>query len=254
MNAPLVLGGAAIGLLVGSFLGAVAMRLPRGEGVVLGRSRCDSCGRRLRACDLVPVLSFAWNRGRCSACGAAIDNLHLLSELGGAVVGAMAVLVPGAWPDSLLTALFGWQLLLLALLDGRHFWLPPPLLALLAATAAGLPALAGARGEAVASLALAQIMGGAFGFAVLAAPALAYRLLRKREGLGAADPWLLGAVGLWLGPAGTALALLLAAAAGLAAALAMRLAGRAVAADSALPLGCLMALSAFAIHMVLPLA
>ncbi len=59
---------------MGSFTTALAYRLPRGlpfshdpQGRPV-RSICPPCGRTLRARELIPVLSWVWQRGRC-ACG-----------------------------------------------------------------------------------------------------------------------------------------------------------------------------------------
>lgn len=247
MDGPLILGGGGLGLLVGSFIGAAAARLPRDESVVTGRSHCDSCQRPLDVADLVPVGSFLLARGRCRTCGAPIDRQHLLAEVGGAIVGALAVASSQTLGEAAAFALFGWQVLLLVLLDARHFWLPLRLIALLGASAMVLPLLTWVRDGDWLAFGLDRIAGGAFGFALLAAPALLYRRLRGREGMGEADPWLLAAIGLWLGVKGVVFVLLLAAIAGLAAALVLRLAGKRVDGDSALPLGTLMGLSAMAL-------
>lgn len=246
-----MLAAGGIGLCIGSFIGAAAMRLPRGEGIVAGRSRCDACGRALTVRDLVPVVSFLLQRGRCRSCGERIDRTHFIAELGGASVGLAAASAGEGWAIIAATALFGWQLLLLALLDARHFWLPLRLIALLAATAL-MALLADVGGDILPAL-MTRIAAGALGFALLAAPALAYRALRGRDGLGAADPLLLAAIGLWLGLFGVVLTLLLAALAGLAAAVVLRLSGRSVEGQSALPLGTLMALSAFAVRVLSPI-
>jgi prepilin signal peptidase PulO-like enzyme (type II secretory pathway) len=68
------------GLIVGSFLNVVVLRLPRGERLT-GRSHCARCNRELRALDLVPVLSFLWLRGRCRYCNARISFRYPLLEL-----------------------------------------------------------------------------------------------------------------------------------------------------------------------------
>ena len=57
---------------IGSFLGVLVRRLPRGEPVAWERSRCESCGTALTARDMVPLVSFLLLRGRCRACGAPI--------------------------------------------------------------------------------------------------------------------------------------------------------------------------------------
>lgn len=83
--------GVGLGLIFGSFLGALIMRWPQGKSVMRGRSACDGCGRTLRAWELVPVISAALARGRCRGCGARIDRVHGLMELGCGIIGAAAM-------------------------------------------------------------------------------------------------------------------------------------------------------------------
>lgn len=57
-----------IGSLIGSFLNVVIDRLPRGEGILMGRSHCDFCGHTLAWYDLVPFFSFILLHGKCRYC------------------------------------------------------------------------------------------------------------------------------------------------------------------------------------------
>ena len=57
-----------LGLAVGSFLNVLIDRLPKGQSVVFGRSHCDFCKKNLRWYELIPVLSFVVQRGRCRQC------------------------------------------------------------------------------------------------------------------------------------------------------------------------------------------
>lgn len=63
-----------LGLAVGSFLNVVAMRY-KGEGRLFdinrldGRSYCPQCHRQLRWFELIPVISFLIQGGRCRSCG-----------------------------------------------------------------------------------------------------------------------------------------------------------------------------------------
>jgi len=235
--------GAGAGLIAGSFLAAALLRWPGGGSVVRGRSRCDGCGAALRASELVPVLSFLVQRGRCRRCGARIDSRHLAMELAAAAIGAMALAAHG-WPLGVVTALLGWWLLLAAALDAEHLWLPDrltlPLIPIgLAVAWAGLgPPLA------------ERAAGAAIGFAVLALIACAYRQVRKRDGLGGGDPKLFAAIGAWVGALQLPAILLGAGLLGLAAVLAMRLRGREVTATTRLPLGALMAVSAWPVWLI----
>lgn len=197
------------GLIVGSFLGLVSLRLPRGEGVVGGRSRCDGCGVPLAPWRLIPVASFLISRGRCADCGVDIPRRYPMIELAAAALGVWAALGQSTVPAAAVTALLGWQLLLIAVIDAEHFRLPDRLTLPLLVT--GLAATLAADHTAP----LDAVIGAAVGFAGLWLLAFAYRRLRGREGLGDGDPVLLAAGGAWVGWIGLPSVLLWASAAGL---------------------------------------
>lgn len=58
----------SFGLAIGSFLNAAIYRLEIGESVAKGRSKCPKCGHVLSWYELVPLVSFAIQRGRCREC------------------------------------------------------------------------------------------------------------------------------------------------------------------------------------------
>ncbi|WP_164153873.1 prepilin peptidase, partial [Stenotrophomonas maltophilia] len=81
-----------LGLVFGSFIATLAIRWPAGRAISRGRSECDSCGKGLRAGELVPVMSYLFQRGRCRGCGAPIGVSHVLTELLGGAIGVAAAL------------------------------------------------------------------------------------------------------------------------------------------------------------------
>ncbi|MEO8093116.1 MAG: prepilin peptidase [bacterium] len=83
------------GALIGSFVTVVAHRVPRGEGVVMGRSRCPACGEDIAAYDNIPIVSWLVLRGRCRRCGAPIGVRYPLTEAGLGVLWAGTVLALG---------------------------------------------------------------------------------------------------------------------------------------------------------------
>jgi leader peptidase (prepilin peptidase) / N-methyltransferase len=220
----------------GSFIAVVALRWPEGRSALRGRSECDSCGKTLRAHELVPVLSYAAQGGKCQGCGAAIAVSHPLTELLGLAVGVTAGLVAPGWAGAA-GAVFGWLLLALAAIDLRAFWLPNGLTGPLAAI--GLLAGLGTLPD--------RLIGGAAGFAALWLVAVGYRRLRGRHGLGGGDPKLFGAIGCWLGWPALPQVLLAACILGLAIVLALRLAGTRMAGTDRMPFGALLAPAAFVI-------
>lgn len=209
MTLLLVAASAIAGAIVGSFVATVCVRWPQGEQATVGRSRCDSCNRPLSAIELTPLASWIYTRGKCRTCGAPIPKLHLWAELAAAALAALAlVLEPNLHGAAL--ALFWLLLLAPAILDGLHHWLPDPLT--LAIALAGL--LLG--GVATNASLVDRLIGGGTGFSALWFIAYSYRRSRGREGLGAGDPKLFGAIGLWTGWASLPAILLIAALAGLA--------------------------------------
>ncbi len=222
---PIGLAPLLVAPAVGSWLGVLIRRLPRGTPVALARSRCEACGTALGPLELVPLLSWLWLRGRCHHCRAPIDRFHVGIELAAVGVAAWAVWVAGddtmrAWLGSGL----GWTLLALAWIDLEWLILPdvltlPLLLGGLAATWLAAP-------EALGDAAL----GAALGWLVFASVAAGYRALRGRDGLGGGDAKLLAAAGAWLGWQALPQVMLLAAVAALGVAGTLRLArGRAFA-------------------------
>jgi leader peptidase (prepilin peptidase)/N-methyltransferase len=88
-----------LGLLLGSFLNVVLLRMERGEGFVRGRSRCLSCNTTLLWFDNIPLLSFLFLRGRCRYCKVALSYQYPLVEL---LTGALltAALLPTFWYET----------------------------------------------------------------------------------------------------------------------------------------------------------
>jgi len=229
-----------IGAVVGSFIAVVARRWPAGRPIAIARSACDGCGAVLGPLELVPIVSYAVQRGRCRRCGAAIGWREPAIEIGAAVIVTVAaLLVP--WPAAGAVAALGWTLLLLALLDAEHFWLPaaitwPLTLAGLAATAALRP------GDFDAHL-----IGAGIGWGSLALVAALYRRARGRVGLGGGDAALFAAAGAWLGWAALPLVLGSAAVAGLV--VALLLWGRGITATTRLPFGVFLAAATWAMAL-----
>lgn len=70
-----------VGLAVGSFANVLIDRLPKGESVLVGRSRCDWCKKTLRWYELIPVISFVIQGGRCRRCHKPLSIQYPLIEL-----------------------------------------------------------------------------------------------------------------------------------------------------------------------------
>ncbi len=75
-----------LGLIIGSFLNVVILRLNTGWSIVSGRSKCDRCNKNLSWYELIPVFSFLGLRGKCKECKAPISFQNPVIELTTAIV------------------------------------------------------------------------------------------------------------------------------------------------------------------------
>jgi len=130
------------GLLIGSFLNVVILRYGTGLPISRGRSMCPSCGKTLHWYELIPFLSFIWQRGRCTACSSRISWQYPLVEVLTAVLFICVTVrqyalypVYASFPHGLLYSglfvLYYWiivsLLVVIAFYDMRHKIIPQKL-------------------------------------------------------------------------------------------------------------------------------
>jgi leader peptidase (prepilin peptidase)/N-methyltransferase len=206
-----------LGLLVGSFLNVVILRLPermaagwRQEardvleleadatplppGIVREPSHCPHCKHRLAAGDNIPLFSWLLLRGRCRYCKAAISIQYPLVELLGGILSAVIVWKFGPTWVALAGLVFTWTLIALAGIDFRTQLLPDQLtfpLLWLGLLLSLLPMFVAAP---------SAIIGAAAGYLSLWSVYWLFKLLTGKEGMGYGDFKLLAALGAWMGP------------------------------------------------------
>jgi len=206
---------AVLGLCIGSFLNVVIHRMPlmleRGwrlesaellgvqvevsESITLARprSRCPSCGHAIRWYENIPVVSWLWLRGRCSACKAPISPRYPFVEVLTGVLFAAVGWRFGATPVALLWCGFVAVLVALAGIDWDTTFLPDNLT--LPLLWAGL--VAAALGWTVPLS--DAVWGATAGYLSLWAVYWLFKLTTGKEGMGFGDFKLLAALGAWLG-------------------------------------------------------
>ena len=209
-------GFAVFGLLIGSFLNVVIYRLPimmeaqwKAEYAEMSekelpatvkfnlnvpRSRCQKCGHQIRWFENIPILSYIFLRGKCSACATPISLRYPLVELTTGALFAFCAWKWGATPTALVWSAFSATLLALALIDWDTTLLPDdmtlPLLwggliaALLQWTSVPLPA---------------ALWGAVAGYMSLWFVYWGFKLSTGKEGMGFGDFKLFAALGAWFG-------------------------------------------------------
>lgn len=204
-----------LGLVVGSFLNVVIHRLPKimerdwaaqcaalnGDtappaspyNLMVPRSACPGCGHWIGALENIPVLSYAWLRGKCAGCGAPIGVRYPLVEALTGLLSAFAAWHFGYGWAAAGALLLIWALIALTFVDFDTQLLPDditlPLLWL--GLLFNLGAVYVPLHEAVT--------GAVIGYMVLWSIYWLFKLLTGKEGMGYGDFKLLAAIGAWLG-------------------------------------------------------
>ena len=222
-----VWGNAALagifGLLIGSFLNVVIYRFPKmmelrwaaelreaqaessgGEAdplpvqepfnLMVPRSRCPSCGHMVQWYENIPVISYLFLRGRCSACKARISVRYPLIELATGGLFYFCVSRWGLTPTALAWCGFSAALLALAFIDWDTTLLPDDIT--LPLLWAGL--LASAL-QWIDTPLFASVFGAAAGYLSLWLVYWGFKLATGKEGMGYGDFKLFAALGAWFG-------------------------------------------------------
>lgn len=70
-----------IGAIVGSFTSLIIARTIREESIIYPNSHCDTCGKELKAYDMIPIISYILLRGKCRYCKSKIPIRNFLIEI-----------------------------------------------------------------------------------------------------------------------------------------------------------------------------
>ncbi len=72
---------AIFGLVFGSFLNVVIVRVPNNQSIITPPSTCQKCGNRLKFYHNIPILSYLFLKGKCGFCGEKISIIYPIVEL-----------------------------------------------------------------------------------------------------------------------------------------------------------------------------
>jgi leader peptidase (prepilin peptidase)/N-methyltransferase len=207
-----------LGLIVGSFLNVVIFRLPlmleqqwrsqcadllglpepapaaaKPFNLLVPRSHCRQCGHTITALENIPVLSYLFLRGRCSACGTSISLRYPLVEILSGTLAATTAWHFGFGFQACTALVLTCTLMALSFIDLDHQLLPD---------AITLPCLW--LGLTLNLFGLytttqASVLGAIAGYGVLWLVYHLFRLVTGKEGMGYGDFKLMAMLGAWLG-------------------------------------------------------
>jgi len=205
-----------LGLLVGSFLNVVIVRLPKTmhhgwrnqcrellelnaetdpepPGLITPRSHCPSCGHTVTALENIPILSYLMLRGKCSACGIRISPRYPAVE---ALTGVCSLLIAvhfGVSFAALAALVLTWGLIALSFIDIDHQILPDNI------TLPGIWLGLFLNLFGVFTDLESAVIGTLAGYLSLWVVFQLFKLLTGKEGMGFGDFKLFALFGAWLG-------------------------------------------------------
>ncbi len=188
-----------LGAMIGSFVNVVVIRYQQERSFMHGRSTCPACGKGLRWFELVPIVSWLLQGGRCRRCRAVLSRQYVVVET---LLAAAFVAVASVHGVSVITVV-GWlmasAMMCIAVYDARWSLIPDPFSIVFGIAAL---TLAGLQWSGWQSPTIGVLLGGGF-FAVQYA-------LSRRRWVGSGDIIIGSIIGLVLGGRETAVAFLLA--------------------------------------------
>ena len=112
------------GIVIGSFLNVVILRVPKGESLITKRSHCTSCSHVLHWYDLFPLFSYIFLKGRCRYCGAKISAQYPIIEASNGILWVLMFLICGFSLDTVLGCFVVSACLALSVIDARTHEIP----------------------------------------------------------------------------------------------------------------------------------
>jgi leader peptidase (prepilin peptidase)/N-methyltransferase len=161
--------------------------------LMVPRSRCPYCGHPIGALENIPIISYLWLRGKCSACHRRISPRYPLVEALAAFLSAFVAWHFGFTVAAAAALFLTWALLALTFIDFDHQLLPDDLT--LPLLWVGL--LVNVTG--VFAPLSSAVIGAAAGYVSLWLVYHGFRLLTGKEGMGYGDFKLFAVLGAWLG-------------------------------------------------------
>jgi len=176
-----------LGLCFGSFVATLSFRLPIHESLT-GRSHCPRCGAKLGPSELIPVISFLIQKGKCRHCGYRISPAYPVLEIGTAIALLVFRRTFGVNPIGILNLVVALQFITLAGTDWFYSILPNKILVPLSVSVLLLKIVLGKKAL------IDAVTGGILGFLFLYAV-----ILFRPDAIGAGDVKMSGVVGMYLG-------------------------------------------------------
>ena len=186
-----------LGGLWGSFANVCIYRLPKGKGVVSGRSHCPKCKKEIVWQDNIPIISYLILKGKCRKCKRKISSQYPMVEMINILLFLIIYFLFGISLTTILLMILSLSFLIIFFIDLKHFIIPNSLtfsMMILGFIKSFDPNL-----NSIFPNYINSLIGGLFGYGVIFSIIFFYKQIRKKEGMGLGDAKLLAVIGFWFG-------------------------------------------------------
>ena len=186
-----------LGGLWGSFANVCIYRLPKGKGVVSGRSHCPKCKKEIVWQDNIPIISYLILKGKCRKCKRKISSQYPMVEMINILLFLIIYFLFGISLTTILLMILSLSFLITFFIDLKHFIIPNSLtfsMMILGFIKSFDPNL-----NSIFPNYINSLIGGLFGYGIIFSIIFFYKQIRKKEGMGLGDAKLLAVIGFWFG-------------------------------------------------------
>ena len=117
-----------IGTIFGSFYNVVGYRIPKGESILYPSSHCTKCNHKLKAFELIPILSFVFLGGKCHSCKTKISFFYPIFEFLTGIAFSISYVVFGFSFECLYSIVFLSMLIIIIISDYQTMIIPDSIL------------------------------------------------------------------------------------------------------------------------------
>ena len=113
-----------LGTILGSFYNVVAFRTSNKESIVKPRSHCPKCNHVLKWYELIPILSFIIQKGRCRSCKSKISIFYPIMELSSGLLFAVSFYSFGFSKEILIALALSSLFIIITVTDLNYYIIP----------------------------------------------------------------------------------------------------------------------------------
>jgi leader peptidase (prepilin peptidase)/N-methyltransferase len=186
-----------LGGLWGSFANVCIYRLPKGKGVVSGRSHCPKCKKEIVWQDNIPIISYLILKGKCRKCKRKISSQYPMVEMINILLFLIIYFLFGISLTTILLMILSLSFLIIFFIDLKHFIIPNSIT--FSMMALGFIKSFDPNLNSIFPNYINSLIGGLFGYGVIFSIIFFYKQIRKKEGMGLGDAKLLAVIGFWFG-------------------------------------------------------